>query len=58
MGDNDRNLFMPEVKVLPIFSNNTILSNKTLDYLTPIEYIEEQLPKIRSPAELLPMWSA
>ncbi|MCM8778862.1 MAG: integrase core domain-containing protein [Candidatus Omnitrophica bacterium] len=32
--------------------------HKSLDYLTPMEYIEKELPKIRNPAELLPMWSA
>lgn len=32
--------------------------HKSLDYLAPMEYIEEQLPRIRNPAELLPMWSA
>lgn len=30
--------------------------HQSLSYLTPIEYIEKQLAKIRSPS--LPMWSA
>ncbi len=30
--------------------------HQSLDYLTPIEYIEKELAKIRSP--VLPMWSA
>ena len=29
---------------------------QSLDYLTPVEYIERELAKIRSP--VLPMWSA
>lgn len=32
--------------------------HQSLDYLTPMEYIEQGLPRIRSPAEMLPMWSA
>jgi transposase InsO family protein len=31
-------------------------SHQSLAYLTPVEYIEKELAKIRSP--VLPMWSA
>ena len=32
--------------------------HETLDYLTPMEHIENELTKIRSPVKVLPMWSA
>ena len=32
--------------------------HETLDYLTPIEYIENEQTKIRSPSRVLPIWSA
>ncbi|HEO63838.1 MAG TPA: transposase, partial [Candidatus Omnitrophica bacterium] len=32
--------------------------HETLDYLTPMEHIENKSTKIRSPVEVLPMWSA
>lgn len=32
--------------------------HETLDYLTPIEYTESELVRIRNPSKVLPMWSA
>jgi len=32
--------------------------HETLDYLTPIEYTERELIRIRGPSRVLPMWSA
>ena len=32
--------------------------HEALDYLTPIEYIERELVRIRGPSGVLPMWSA
>jgi len=32
--------------------------HETLDYLTPIEYTERELIRIRDPSRVLPMWSA
>ncbi|MBU4561448.1 transposase, partial [bacterium] len=32
--------------------------HQSLDYLTPIEYTEKELIRIRGPSKVLPMWSA
>ena len=41
-----------------LIEHNFNRPHEALDYLTPIEYIERELVRIRSPSRVLPMWSA
>jgi len=59
----DSNLTLDPVELNPrltewLIEYNFNRPHETLDYLTPIEYTEKELIRIRGPSRVLPMWSA